>query len=135
MAARRVTKVRVIKDGLLLPTAFLSLGVSSIGERGLLGIAFDPDFLTNHYVYVYYTVTTFPIHNRVSRFTANGDVAMPGSEQIILDLLVQHDEGQHDDSLQRRVDQRKKYGERWPDDTQAMLKRSLLPTTLRLTPI
>jgi hypothetical protein len=30
---------------------------------------------------------------------------------------------------------RKKYGERWPDDTQAMLKRSLLPTTLRLTPV
>jgi hypothetical protein len=30
---------------------------------------------------------------------------------------------------------RKKYGERWPDDTTAMLKRSLLPTTLRLTPV
>ena len=30
---------------------------------------------------------------------------------------------------------RKKYGERWPDDTKAMLKRSLLPTTLRLTPV
>jgi len=30
---------------------------------------------------------------------------------------------------------RKKYGERWPDDTEAMLKRSLLPTTLRLTPV
>ncbi len=30
---------------------------------------------------------------------------------------------------------RKKYGERWPDETQAMLKRSLLPTTLRLTPV
>jgi hypothetical protein len=30
---------------------------------------------------------------------------------------------------------RKKYGERWPDDTQAMLKRSILPTTLRLTPV
>ena len=30
---------------------------------------------------------------------------------------------------------RKKYGERWPDETQEMLKRSLLPTTLRLTPI
>ena len=30
---------------------------------------------------------------------------------------------------------RKKYGERWPDGTQAMLKRSLLPTTLRLTPL
>jgi hypothetical protein len=30
---------------------------------------------------------------------------------------------------------RKMYGERWPDDTQAMLKRSILPTTLRLTPV
>jgi hypothetical protein len=30
---------------------------------------------------------------------------------------------------------RKKYGERWPEDTQAMLKRSILPTTLRLTPL
>src|SRR4030088_1041332 len=30
---------------------------------------------------------------------------------------------------------RKKYGERWPDDTKAMLKRSILPTTLRLTPV
>ena len=30
---------------------------------------------------------------------------------------------------------RKKYGERWPDDTKAMLKRSLLPTTLRLTAV
>jgi hypothetical protein len=29
---------------------------------------------------------------------------------------------------------RKKYGERWPDETQAMLKRSVLPTTLRVTP-
>ena len=30
---------------------------------------------------------------------------------------------------------RKKYGERWPDDTQPMLRRSVLPTTLRLTPV
>jgi hypothetical protein len=30
---------------------------------------------------------------------------------------------------------RKKYGERWPDETQDMLKRSILPTTLRLTAV
>lgn len=30
---------------------------------------------------------------------------------------------------------RKKYGERWPDETQDMLKRSIAPTTLRLTPV
>ena len=30
---------------------------------------------------------------------------------------------------------RKKYGERWPDETTDMLKRSILSTTLRLTPV
>jgi hypothetical protein len=30
---------------------------------------------------------------------------------------------------------RKKYGERWPDETTDMLKRSILPTTLRLTAV
>ena len=43
------------------------------GERGLLGIAFDPDFATNHFVYVYYTATTpgdpqprQPLHRRTA---------------------------------------------------------------------
>jgi glucose/arabinose dehydrogenase len=62
-------QLRVIKNGPLLATPFLSLSVDSSGERGLLGIAFDPNFFTNHYVYVYYTVPTSPAHNRVSRFT------------------------------------------------------------------
>ncbi len=79
-------QLRVIKNGSLLATPFLSLSVDSSGERGLLGIAFDPNFFTNHYVYVYYTVPTFPIHNRVSRFTAAGDVAASGSEVVVLDL-------------------------------------------------
>jgi hypothetical protein len=44
-------------------------------------------------------------------------------------------EPEHNPELIRAVNAayRKKYGERWPDDTQAMLKRSLMPTTLRLT--
>jgi glucose/arabinose dehydrogenase len=78
--------LRVIKNGALLPTPFLTVTVDSAGERGLLGIAFDPNFATNNFVYVYYTVPGSPAHNRVSRFTANGDVAVPGSELPILDL-------------------------------------------------
>jgi glucose/arabinose dehydrogenase len=78
--------LRVIKNNALLATPFVSLTVNSDGERGLLGVAFDPDFLTNHYVYVYYTATTPAIHNRISRFTANGDVAAGGSEVVLLDL-------------------------------------------------
>ena len=79
-------QVRVIKNGSLLTTPFLNIPVDSSGERGLLGIAFDPNFINNHYVYVYYTVPTSPIHNRVSRFTAAGDVAASGSEVVILNL-------------------------------------------------
>ena len=78
--------LRVVKNGALLATPFLSLTVDANGERGLLGVAFDPNFAVNHFVYVYYTVPTAPIHNRVSRVTASGDVAVPGSEVVIVDL-------------------------------------------------
>jgi glucose/arabinose dehydrogenase len=79
-------QLRVIKNGALLSTPFLTVTVNSSGERGLLGVAFDPNFASNHYVYVYYTATSPALHNRVSRFTANGDVAVPGSETVLLDL-------------------------------------------------
>ncbi|MFL6375109.1 MAG: PQQ-dependent sugar dehydrogenase, partial [Pyrinomonadaceae bacterium] len=78
--------LRVVKNGALLATPFISLTIDSAGERGLLGIAFDPSFATNHFVYLYYTATTPTTHNRISRFTANGDVAVAGSEVPILDL-------------------------------------------------
>jgi glucose/arabinose dehydrogenase len=84
--AEQTGAVRVVKDGQLLPTPFVRLDVDSRGERGLLGIAFDPAFATNRFVYVYYTVPGTPAHNRVSRFTAAGDVAAAGSEVPILDL-------------------------------------------------
>jgi glucose/arabinose dehydrogenase len=79
-------QLRVIKNGALLPTPFVTLSVDNAGERGLLGVAFDPNFVANNFVYVYYTVSTNPKHNRVSRFTANGDVAVAGSEVILLEL-------------------------------------------------
>jgi glucose/arabinose dehydrogenase len=82
-------QLRVIKNGALLATPFVSLTVDSAGERGLLGVAFDPNFATNRFVYVYYTATTPSVHNRVSRFTANPanpDVATAGSEVVLLDL-------------------------------------------------
>ncbi|MFN0279168.1 MAG: PQQ-dependent sugar dehydrogenase [Pyrinomonadaceae bacterium] len=80
--------LRIVKNGSLLPTPFMSLTVNSSGERGLLGVAFDPDYATNRFIYVYYTVPS-PLHNRVSRFTAdvnNEDIVVPGSEFPILDL-------------------------------------------------
>lgn len=80
-------QLRVIKNGALLATPFVTLNVNSSGERGLLGVAFDPNFASNGFVYVNYTTATTPIHNRVSRFTvsaANPDVAAAGSEVQLL---------------------------------------------------
>lgn len=83
--------LRVIKNGQLLPTPFLNLSsiVDPRGERGLLGIAFDPYFASNRYVYLYYTqrgANGVPAHNRVVRFTANGDRVQPGSGKLLLRL-------------------------------------------------
>ena len=80
--------LRVVKNGVLLPTPFLTVAVNAQGERGLLGVAFDPNFNANGFVYVYYTTAASPIHNRVSRFTANGDVAVAGSETPLLELDI-----------------------------------------------
>lgn len=83
-------KLRVFKNGALLPTEALSLNVDltsdgTYTERGLLGITLDPNFKTNGYVYLYYTTESGGKHNRVSRFMMHGDVAM-SEETIILDL-------------------------------------------------
>jgi glucose/arabinose dehydrogenase len=89
--------LRIIENDSLLATPFVHLDVDSNGERGLLGVAFDPNFATDGYVYVYHTVPggSGPAHNRVSRFTANGDVAVPGSEVDILDLDDLSDAANH----------------------------------------
>jgi glucose/arabinose dehydrogenase len=84
---RQGGEVRVIKNGALLPTPFVTLNVNFVNEGGLIGIAFDPNFATNQYVYLHYVVPPQGAHfNRVSRFTANGDVAVPGSEVVLLDI-------------------------------------------------
>jgi glucose/arabinose dehydrogenase len=79
-------QLRVIDGGVLQSQPFVTLNVNSSGERGLLGVAFDPNFTGNQWVYVYYTTGTAPIHKRVSRFTANGNDAIAGSELPLVDL-------------------------------------------------
>ena len=54
------------------PTPFLQLtNIGSAGvQQGIYDIALDPNFATNHYYYVFYTLGT-PNRDRLSRFTAN----------------------------------------------------------------
>jgi glucose/arabinose dehydrogenase len=45
-------------------------GVTEIGEGGLLGIALDPDYVSNNYVYLYYTTGSGNLlKNKLDRFT------------------------------------------------------------------
>src|SRR5690242_1355211 len=83
--AEQTGALRVIKNGVLLTKPFITLTVNSSGERGLLGIAFDPNFSTNNFIYLYYTLSN-AANNRISRFTASGDTVIPGSEVVVLNL-------------------------------------------------
>jgi glucose/arabinose dehydrogenase len=89
-------QIRIIKDNTLIPTPFLDLHKSIVrlhhvfDERGLLGLAFHPDYIHNHKFYVYYsapTTTTGMDHdNIIAEFTVTGNpnIADPASERIIL---------------------------------------------------
>ncbi|MCC6952747.1 MAG: PQQ-dependent sugar dehydrogenase [Deltaproteobacteria bacterium] len=93
----KVGRVRVMRSGSLLAAPFLTLAVETGSERGLLGLAFDPNFSSNRFLYVYYTRTATPIKNRVSRFRAsatNADLVEAGSETVILDDIAS-DAGNH----------------------------------------
>ena len=88
-------RVRLLKNGVLSPTPFLSVDTIAFQERGLTGITLDPNFADNGWVYVYYTASTPTFHNRVSRFTAIGDVALPGSEVVLQDFPTLGESAQH----------------------------------------
>lgn len=86
--------VRIFKNKTLLPQIALNIPVNSVSERGLLGIAFDPAFETNHFVYLYYTTAASSPKNRVSRFLVSGDTIVRNSEVVIVDE-IRSDAGNH----------------------------------------
>ena len=78
-------RVRIVENGQVLLDPFIEIAVDNFNERGLSGIAVDPDFENSPYIYLYYTVPGAD-HNRLSRFMAAGNFAVPGSEEILLEL-------------------------------------------------
>ena len=74
--------LRIIRDGILLPDPIFSVDVNDDAEGGLLGIAVDPEFEENQYIYLYQTYKTDGTTlNKVVRYTlANVTV----SEDLVL---------------------------------------------------
>jgi len=82
-------RIHIIQNSNLLSTPFLTITsrVSCCGERGLLGLAFPPNFAAKQYFYVNYTNTNG--NTVVSRFhvTSSPDSADPNSEEILLTVM------------------------------------------------
>lgn len=61
----------------------LTVPTNEVGERGIHAIEVDPDFATNHRIWLYYTTPGPPIHHRLSHFTyAAGQL---GNETVVLE--------------------------------------------------
>jgi glucose/arabinose dehydrogenase/PKD repeat protein len=101
LLASQTGQLRVYQNGLRpTPALDLSSRLCSNIERGLLGVAVDPGFADQPYVYVYYTYNknnacgtyagdpaTQPV-NRVSRFLMGpNDVIDPASEKVLIDNI------------------------------------------------
>lgn len=80
-------RIRVVRDDQLLDTPFLDIqsDVASGGERGLLSMAFHPEYAANGYFFVNYTDGNGD--TRVVRYSVSEDpdVADPSSAVLILD--------------------------------------------------
>lgn len=59
-------------------------------EEGVMGIAKDPDFARNNWIYVYYSPVDTSV-NRLSRFTFKNDTLDLATEKIILDVQSQRE--------------------------------------------
>ena len=85
-------RIRVISDGVLLPTPFLDISerVSCCVEQGLLSVAFPPDYDENQHFYVNYTNTEGNTVIARYRLTSDPNVADPQSAEVILRIDQPH---------------------------------------------
>ncbi|MGH9399471.1 MAG: PQQ-dependent sugar dehydrogenase, partial [Thermoanaerobaculia bacterium] len=82
-------QIRIYSGGVLLPSPFLDVGgnITSGGERGLLSVAFHPQYASNGFLFIYYTNTAGNIEiARVERSTSNPDFANPATRVVLLTI-------------------------------------------------
>ncbi|MEW9551956.1 ThuA domain-containing protein [Nonomuraea sp. NPDC050783] len=89
----RLGEVKIIKPAGGTVTA-AELSVFTANESGLLGLALDPGFASNHWVYLYHSPAGTAV-DRLSRFTVTGDSLDLASEKRLLDVPVQRAECCH----------------------------------------
>ena len=89
-------RIRVLEHGQLLPAPFLDLRdrvACCVGERGLLGLAFHPDYATNGRFFVVYTAADGAVTLARYQVSADPNRADPASEIVV--LAVEHPGSTH----------------------------------------
>ncbi len=84
----RAGRIRIIKDGQLEAEPWMTLPVTEIGESGLLGLAIDPQFGQNRFVYAAFTTRDgVRLLNRLVRLRedANGKGVM---DKVLIDNVA-----------------------------------------------
>lgn len=72
LVTEKAGSLRLVEaDGSLLPEPILRLPTDARAERGLLGVAVDPDFVRSRQVYLYHSLDS-PAVNRIVRFRLVG---------------------------------------------------------------
>ena len=91
--------IRIVQSGQLSPTPFLDISsrVLSGGERGLLSMAFHPQYQTNRFFYVYFTGGDGSL--RIERFTTSSDANVADAASGKLILSVPHTFANHNGGL------------------------------------
>ncbi|MBV8520347.1 MAG: PQQ-dependent sugar dehydrogenase [Acidobacteria bacterium] len=91
LITQQTGSLRVYQNNALLATPAITFAASTIctnSERGLLGVAVDPSFATNGFVYLFRTVNSGgTCVNRVARFTMSGNTVDAGSELVLIDNM------------------------------------------------
>ena len=96
-ATAATARVRVFANAQTVTTmgTALTLTVNSVSEGGLLGMAFHPNYATNHQIFVSFTEGN-PMVSRIARFTTTDGGATFGNRQDVLSLnqpFTNHDGG------------------------------------------
>lgn len=81
-------QTKTLKEALKLDVYFKATVPNVNAEEGLLGIAPDPNFKTNQYVYVFYSPLKTSV-NRLSRFKLTNNKLSPASEKVVLEFYSQ----------------------------------------------
>jgi glucose/arabinose dehydrogenase len=82
----KVGKLRVVDNGVLVNESVADFRVADISDAGLLGITTHPDFIKNHFIYVYYTYKEGDkLWNKVLQITESNDKIIDA--KIILDKI------------------------------------------------